>query len=196
MKSYTIGAAIMLAAAAPALAQQSTISVKEETHGLLAQATVKPDSAQRVALLRVPGGRVTQAEIEKEHGKLVYSFDIKVDGRPGVEEILVNAATGAVEGQEHENDEDEASEASQEGHGADLKEEEAGLLSQATVRPDSARHIAMSRVPGGQVSEAVIEREDGKIVYSFEFKVAGKAGIEEIVIDARTGAVLKVEHED
>ncbi len=199
MKIIVLGISLCLIVAVPAFAQQSTVTVKEEAPGLLAKATITPDSAQRVALGRFPRGQIASAEIEMEHGKLVYSYDIKVQGKAGVEEILVNAASGAVESVEHESEEAEASEASHEAsesESAELKEEEHGLLAQATIRPDSARHLAMSRVPGGKVVEAVIEREDGKVVYSFELKVAGKSGVEEVLIDAKTGSVISVEHEN
>ena len=35
----------------------------------------------------------------------------------------------------------------------------------------------------------------GKLIYSFDIKVAGKSGIEEVAVDAMTGKVLVVEHE-
>ncbi|MEO8200866.1 MAG: PepSY domain-containing protein [Gemmatimonadota bacterium] len=194
MKRFTLIAVMLLAPATAASAQQGT-AVKEETAGLLAQATVTPDSARRVALRTVPGGKIAEAEIEMEHGKLVYSFDIRVEGKPGVDEVQVNAKTGAVESMEHEDEEAEASESHETSGSVELKEEERGLLAQATIRPDSARHLAMNKVPGGKVVEAVIEREDGRIVYSFELKVAGKSGVEEVLVDARTGAVVSVEHE-
>ena len=35
----------------------------------------------------------------------------------------------------------------------------------------------------------------GKLIYSFDIKVAGKSGIEEVAVDAMTGKVLAVKHE-
>ena len=69
---------------------------------LAKQATVPADSAQRMALAQVPGGRVTKEELEEEDGKLIYSFDIKVGTQEGVEEVHVDAKTGAVLKKEHE----------------------------------------------------------------------------------------------
>ena len=37
--------------------------------------------------------------------------------------------------------------------------------------------------------------EDGKLVYSFDIKVPARSGIEEIQVDAKTGALVKQEHE-
>jgi uncharacterized membrane protein YkoI len=196
MKKMTIlNAALLLAVMAAPLAAQAGVTVKEEAPGMLAQARVKADSAQRTALRRVPGGKIEGAELEREHGALIYSFDIKVAGKEGIEEVHVDANTGAVVNVEHESAEDEASEASHDGeHGAvTVSEDERGLLAQATV---SAMKIARARVPGGRIVKAEIENEDGKLVYSFILKVAGKAGVEEVNVDAKTGAVVAVEHEN
>ena len=76
-----------------------------------------------------------------------------------------------------------------------LKEEKAGLLAQATVTPDSARRIALARVANGRIAEQEIEMEDGKLVYSFDIKVPARRGIEEVQVDAKTGAFVKQEHE-
>lgn len=85
--------------------------VKEAKPGLLRQATVTPDAATRTALARVPNGRVQDAEIEEEHGKLVYSYDLKVPGKSGIDEVLVDAKTGAVVSHSHESPAAERAEA-------------------------------------------------------------------------------------
>jgi uncharacterized membrane protein YkoI len=197
-KLNILNAAFLLAVMAAPLAAQAGVTVKEEAPGMLAQARVKADSAQRTALRRVPAGKIEGAELEREHGTLIYSFDIKVAGKEGIEEVHVDANTGAVVKMEHESAEDEESETSHEDeHGAvTVSEEERGLLAQATVRSDSAMKIARARVPGGRIVKAEIENEDGKLVYSFILKVAGKAGVEEVNVDAKTGAVVAVEHEN
>ena len=78
-----------------------------------------------------------------------------------------------------------------------VKEEKPGLLAQATVTPDSAKATALRAVAkGGTIREAEIEQEDGVLVYSFDIKLPGRKGIEEVLVDAKTGKVVKVEHED
>lgn len=84
--------------------------MKEEKPGLLAQATITPDASRKTALARVPRGQIATEEIEMEGGRLVFSFDIKVPGRSGVEEVLVDAKTGKVISQEHEDPATEAAE--------------------------------------------------------------------------------------
>lgn len=72
-----------------------------------AQATFSLDSARALALRTVPGGAIRSSELERERGKLIYSFDVKVPGKRGIEEVNVDAKTGALVGREHEGEEDE-----------------------------------------------------------------------------------------
>jgi len=71
----------------------------------------------------------------------------------------------------------------------------AELLSQAKVSEDSARMVAMARVPGSTVTALELEREHGLLIWSFDLMVAGKPGIEEVEVDALTGKIARVEHE-
>jgi hypothetical protein len=68
--------------------------------------------AQKIALARVPG-TVASAELEKEHGKLVWSFDIRTS-RSGITEILVNANDGSIVAVQHETPAKEAAEKAKE----------------------------------------------------------------------------------
>jgi hypothetical protein len=76
-----------------------------------------------------------------------------------------------------------------------LSKKELALRAKATVGEDSARAIALKVVPGATVKTAELEEEKGKLIWSFDLKVAGKRGIEEVNIDAKTGKVLAHEHE-
>jgi hypothetical protein len=75
------------------------------------------------------------------------------------------------------------------------REVSATLARQARITEDSAREIAMRRVPGGVVQALELEREGGRLIYSFDLKLAGHPGIEEVHVDALNGSVLAVEHE-
>ena len=77
-----------------------------------------------------------------------------------------------------------------------VTEDKPGLLARARVNPDLATATALARVPGGVIKAGEIEEEGGKLIYSFDIKVAGKRGIEEVHVDAMTGALIKTEHED
>ena len=69
---------------------------------LVAKAKVTEDSARAVALARVPNATVKEVELEEEHGSLVWSFDLAVPGKPGIQEVNVNALTGKIVSVEHE----------------------------------------------------------------------------------------------
>lgn len=99
--------ALSLLIAGTAAAQGVTI--KEEKPGLLKKAKVTPAEAQAAAQAKVPGGSIKSAEIEVEKGKLIYSFDIVTKGKSGVDEVAVDAMTGAVT-VAHETPADEAKE--------------------------------------------------------------------------------------
>lgn len=108
-----IAATLTVAAAAPAAAQQGTPATQIPAK-LRTQAKISDDSARRVALRAVPGGTIAEGELEQEHGKLVYSYDIKVAGKDGVEEVQVDAVTGRVVSREHESSKKEAKEVKKE----------------------------------------------------------------------------------
>lgn len=94
----------------PASAQQPAVSIKEDRPGLLAKAKLSADSAIRLAMARVPGATIESAEIEREDGRLIYSFDMKIAGRAGIDEVNVDATTGKVLPLEHEGPKAEARE--------------------------------------------------------------------------------------
>jgi uncharacterized membrane protein YkoI len=94
--------ATILFIAGPALAQG--IKITEDKPGLLKQARITTEAATATALAKVPGGKLRSGEIEHEDGRLIYSLIIKVDGKKGVEEVNVDAMTGAIVNVEHEAD--------------------------------------------------------------------------------------------
>lgn len=105
VKLRLLALALALAGASRAAAQQAkpTTAKKPNENALQKEAKVAEADARRTALAAVPGGKVQSHELEREHGKLIYSYDIKVGGKPGVEEVNVDAITGAVVAHEHED---------------------------------------------------------------------------------------------
>jgi len=108
-------AAVAGAAATMWLREEGEESEDHETpdSAAAAAATISKDSATVLALAAVPGGTVSQAELETEDNALIYSFDIKVPGKEGVEEIHVDAKTGKVMKHEHESEAHEAAESAE-----------------------------------------------------------------------------------
>jgi hypothetical protein len=82
------------------------VALREEKSGLLARARVTEAEARALALARVPAGRVVDAELEEEDGRLVYSYDLELDGQPGIMDVEIDAMTGEVLSVEHEDEED------------------------------------------------------------------------------------------
>lgn len=68
----------------------------------------------RAAALAAAPGKIVEGELEREHGKMEYSFDIEQSGQPGVEEVKVDAHTGKVVSKTHESAKKEAAEKAKE----------------------------------------------------------------------------------
>lgn len=77
---------------------------------LLKQATVTKEQATKIALDKVPNGSVKESELEKEHGKLVWSFDIAAPGTSDITEVQVDAKNGQIVSVEKESAEAERNE--------------------------------------------------------------------------------------
>ena len=82
------------------------VALREEKPGLRARARVSEAKARALALARVPAGRVVDAELEEEDGRLIYSYDVELDGQPGTMDVEIDAMTGEVLSVEHEDEED------------------------------------------------------------------------------------------
>ena len=86
----------------------------QEKAKLESQAKITKEQAQETALKRAPG-TVESGELEKEHGKRVYSFDIR-NSKGTITEVQVSAITGKIVRIEHESKKQEAAEKKKEKH--------------------------------------------------------------------------------
>jgi uncharacterized membrane protein YkoI len=77
----------------------------------MAEAKISQTDAQATAMAQVPNGNVKESELEKEHGKLIWSFDIATPDSKDITEVNVDAMTGEVVSKDKEKPEDEAKEA-------------------------------------------------------------------------------------
>ncbi len=91
-----------------------TVKKEESAAALQAEAKIPEATARATALKQVPNGSVKKYELEREHGTLIYSYDISVPGKTGIEEIAVSAIDGSVVAREHETPKMEKKEAAQE----------------------------------------------------------------------------------
>ena len=78
---------------------------------LMAEAKVSRADAEKTALAKAPNGTIKEGELEKENGKLVWSFDITTPDTKDITEVNVDAITGEVVSVEKEAPENEAKEA-------------------------------------------------------------------------------------
>jgi hypothetical protein len=60
-----------------------------------AQARIGAEQAREAALRAVPG-KVKESDLETEHGRLIYSFEIKRPGERGITEVNVSAMDGSI----------------------------------------------------------------------------------------------------
>ena len=127
MKAYlfpAIAAFATLAAAGP-LAAQGTMRPAPTSNfpaNLVKEAKVSADSARTIARAQLPKAYIQSEELERENGRLIYSFDMKTDGKSGIDEVNVNALTGKLVGKvSHEGAKSEAREAATEKTEAKVK---------------------------------------------------------------------------
>lgn len=73
-------------------------------------------------------------------------------------------------------------------------ESQAALQKEAKISMKTARSIALKKVPHGTVASSELERENGKLIYSFDIKTA-KGGVTEVNVDALNGKVIDVHAE-
>jgi hypothetical protein len=81
-------------------------------------------------------------------------------------------------------------------HAAYKREVPRRLLARTKVTEDSARAIAMARMPGAKVQALELENENGHLMWSWEMKLEGKTGVEEVNVNALDGSIIAVEHEN
>src|SRR5205814_2323590 len=110
MSALLTGSSLVMAKSSPvfAKAQENEQGEARNEAKLARQAKITKEQAQEIALKRAPG-TVESAELEREHGKLVYSFDIR-NSKGTIDEVQVSAITGKVVRVEHENKKQEADE--------------------------------------------------------------------------------------
>jgi len=122
-KALFVAAAVAVASVAFASTSSAQQTKKQTTHAmktttvrvkgdakLKAEAKVSEQDAIATAQKEVPDGKIESAEIEREGGKLIYSFDVKQPHKSGIEEVNVDAVSGTVVKKEHETAKEEKAE--------------------------------------------------------------------------------------
>jgi uncharacterized membrane protein YkoI len=102
MKRILMAVLVALAVAGAYAAEPTQAQLRKE-------AKISMRKAKSIALKTVPGGKISSAELEKEGGKLIYSFDIKTTAG-GITEVNVDAINGKVVAMQNESPAKEAAE--------------------------------------------------------------------------------------
>ena len=110
----TLAGVTLALAALPALAAwQCSIHPMQgaSNSALTSMARVSKSKAEKIALKHVMGAaHIASSEIEAEQGCLIWSFDVKVRGHKGIQEVNIDAGNGRVLDVHHESPGQEASE--------------------------------------------------------------------------------------
>ncbi len=64
------------------------------------------------------------------------------------------------------------------------------LAAQAKITEDSARTLALSKVPNGVIQTLTLERRRGKLVWSFAIRDPAKPGNTQVLVDALDGSIM------
>lgn len=91
MKNYRLFAALALAALLPTVGFAAPSEAE-----LMKQAKFSKAEAEKLALEKVPQGKIEAAELEEEHSLLIWSFDIAQAGSKNITEVQVDAKTGKI----------------------------------------------------------------------------------------------------
>jgi hypothetical protein len=125
MKINYIICSLLAAGLVAGMAGCATEKGKEAKEAKLqAQAKITRAEAEKIALAKAPGGTIKEGEIEKEKGKLIWSFDITTPGTKDITEVNVDAMTGEVVAVDTETPGAEAKEKMAEKKGKQEEDEE------------------------------------------------------------------------
>lgn len=89
-------------AASVAAIGTGVVALQEDSPGLAEHARITDANARVIALQRVRGGRIVEAELEEEDGRLLYEYEIRVADRPGVVKAEIDARNGSVVRERHQ----------------------------------------------------------------------------------------------
>jgi uncharacterized membrane protein YkoI len=75
------------------------------------------------------------------------------------------------------------------------EESQSALKKQAIVTEAQARKSALAKVPNGTIKSSELEREKGKVIWSFDIAKSGTRNITEVQVDAKTGKIVSTQTE-
>jgi hypothetical protein len=88
----------------------SQVLAAETKSSLNSPAKITQQAAAKIALVEVPNGKLKSSELERENGRLVWTFHITMPGSANIAEIKVDAKNGALVSSTIETPADQANE--------------------------------------------------------------------------------------
>lgn len=151
-------------------APKTTAAAQTNDSGRISQ-----QEAEQIALKKVPGATVKKIKLEKDDGRWQYEGELITD--TAEYDFEIDAATGAILKWEQESRTPKTTAAQE----------------KETISAEKARSIVLAKVPGAEIVEWEMDRDDGRVTYEGE---AYKDGMEyEFELDAYTGTILKWDEE-
>ncbi|MDD8021236.1 MAG: PepSY domain-containing protein [Acidobacteriota bacterium] len=197
--TFVVAFLVGLSFATSLKAQESKESKSNDPRVLAGVAKVTMLDAVVAATKEAPGV-VTKAELEREKGQLIYSFDILPSPRSQkITEVHIDALTGKVLAKEEEKlnkGEDEEQEEKEEAAGEEEEQNLSELIPAVKISMAQAIKTALADSPGFVLS-GELEKENGKIIYSFDILPSPRSReISEIQVDVATGQIVAREKEE
>jgi uncharacterized membrane protein YkoI len=181
-------------------------SKAEQLKEMVAAAKITMAEALDKALKSAPGLAVA-GKLEKEKGQLIYTFDILPSlTSSSITEVHIDAISGKLldqtlekikAGEEEEETEEKEEKKTEE---KEVEKEEAHLSLKdlaAAAKVSLAQALKSAQAASsGQVISAELEKEKGKIIFSFDLlPFPGSQTIHEVHVDAVSGQVIAQEDE-
>ncbi len=159
------------------------------------------DKAKEIVLSRVPGATITEMELDRDDGRMIYEGEAYKDGTEY--EFTIDASTGDVyewssEGGSIDTGNNTGSGNTGSGNtsSGSTNTGSGGNTGSSTgyIGTDKARSLVEERLPGCTIRELELDRDDGRASYEGEAIQNGKKY--EFEIDATTGNFIKWELDD
>ncbi|WP_404447175.1 PepSY domain-containing protein [Sutcliffiella horikoshii] len=174
----------------------------EDTKETLKQVQVADPSGEKtsvtlkeatdIVLAKVENGVLTEAEKDRENGRLVY--EMEVENEEYEFEFKVDAENGEIIKEKREERRERRGQKAATGENGNT---ENATTDEAVISIGEAKGIAKKEVPG-ELEDIELERENGKLVYEVEINNHQNGDDDDVTVyvDAITGKVLYVEWDD
>jgi uncharacterized membrane protein YkoI len=152
------------------------------------------EKAKEIALKEVPG-TVTDIELEREQGNLVYEVEITKKDRLGEVDVYIAADSGKVLSTVNDDDDEHDRKAAGKDSTISSATPSASVASgtKNAITPEQAGKVALTAVKG-EVLKVESDWDDG--IQQYEVKIKTSEGIAEVDIAAVGGSILSIDYDD